>query len=59
MELGHAAIVWSVARQQERASAPTPDAPTTSRKRAGRLAGQLRRFAYRAQLGPATGHGAA
>lgn len=59
MELGHAAIVWSVARQQERAPAFAPVATTPRRTRAARFASQLRRIAYRAQLGPASGPAAA
>jgi hypothetical protein len=56
MELGHVAIVWSIARQQESAA---PDASRPRRARAGRFVSQLRRIAYRAQLGPASGPAAA
>lgn len=57
MELSHAAIVWSVARQQ--APAAAPKAATLRPARAARFGRRLRLLAFRAQLGPASGNAAA
>jgi hypothetical protein len=61
MQLGQIASVWMMYDQQQRLEAPTrvvgDVAPRPSLAR--RLGGQLRRIAYRGQLGPVAGPAAA
>jgi hypothetical protein len=61
MQLGQIASVWMMYDQQQRLEAATRHAHDVAPRPsfAQRFGGQLRRIAYRAQLGPASGPAAA
>jgi hypothetical protein len=60
MQPGQLAVVWMMYDQIQRSEAASRRVQPASRPSfAHRFGGQLRRIAYRAQLGPVTGHAAA
>ena len=60
MQLGQIASVWMMYDQQQRLEAAIRPAYVSTRPSlAQRFGGQLRRIAYRAQLGPVAGPAAA
>ena len=61
MQPSQIAVIWTMYEEQQRSEAASRSAPRVASALRSRNAfgGQFRRFAYRAQLGPVSGHGPA